>query len=234
MGGAENYTSVVNSQFTNIINDVSMSCSTSTTAINGLVNIIAIDGVHDSDITISTTQESFASLNQVCVNNSDISNSASTSIMNEITQLAEAEQQANIPVPSAKNTAQILNDVNHTMMNTYTSGLQYKQFNQEHGFFTVQKITDSTNISYSFDANQSITQDVVSECLNENIIGNSSVTDMTNVIDQTAKASSESILKLIIILIAVVMACILIIYLMIAFGGSKFAKGFTDMMKGFF
>jgi hypothetical protein len=224
MGGATNYVSVVNNSFTNIVNDVAMSCQSESTNINNLDYYGTFSNISNSNIIVRFEQNISSNVASACVNNSEVYNTASTSILNEIEQIAKAEQEGGIKPPSVKNTTQIMNDVNHTIMNTYNSTCAQSVTNSNVGVFRVEN-DNLQNVNYDFSVKQEIQNDVIFDCLNKNITDSGSYTDMTNDVKQTAETSSTSILKYIIRLIIVITAVLLIF----AFFGKKIGEGISQM-----
>lgn len=228
MGGssskaAENYASVVNNSITTIVNDVAMQCESDFETRNRLVFVANYEGAQNLNAEWVIQQSNIASVNAECLQNSEVYNTASATIANDIEQLAKAVQAGVIPPPQVANTTELVNNVNQQIMNTYESECVNKFMSENTALFLLN-FSNTNNLNLRFDLSQGNAVDFVSNCILNSVTSTDAYQQLTNAISQTAETESKSILATIAILFLVLSVFMVVVY----FFGKNFAKWFLQ------
>jgi len=209
--GASNYAKIVNNDMSTIVNDVSMLCQSSFDLRSGLFFINNISDSEHVTIDIDVNQTSMATMNAECLQNSEVYNTASSTMFNSITQFAEAIQKGFIPPPSSTNSVELVNNVSKEIVNKYSSECiaEFKQ--QQLGLFA-NNVSKSNYIDINMNINQTTSASFISKCVVDNIVTTQAFTDLTNYIDQTAKSESSGIITQLVMLAAITAILFVLIY----------------------
>lgn len=223
---ASNYASVVNNSITNIVNDVSMSCESGVTSRNGLVFITNIYGSTNVNLEVDAVQTNNAVVAAECIQNSEVLTNASAAISNSVTQYAEAVQAGFIPPPGASNTTSIVNNVSQSILNSYSSFCAAEFVTRNTAVF-VTNVKESNAINATFDIDQTNSIDFISSCITDLLLDTEATQDITNIVDQTAKAESKSIIGALAVLIIALVILMAAVYVF----GRSFASFIFAMFK---
>lgn len=226
---ASNYASVVNNSITNIVNDVAMSCESSVTLHNGVIFVTQIEGSQNVNLDINLEQTNNAAVSAECIQSSEIVSNASAAISNSVTQYAEAVQAGFIPPPSVSNTTTIVNNVSQSILNSYSSECA-SEFSQKNTAVFVTSIKKSNAINATFDVRQNNQVDYISTCITDVLLDTEATQEMTNIIDQTAKAESKSVIGALAVLLVLLIILMAAVYVF----GKSFAQWIFDMFFSLF
>lgn len=203
---ASNTARIVNSVMTSIVNKSVMDCQSEYRQNQYLiVNVENEDTSGYTDINIEQVQSSY--INKACMASATTSNIASTSIVNNVEQIAESIQMGRNVPPASQNVTEILNTISNEMINetnvTCSADFQLTQI----GYFNIKNVSTTGDNTLSWRQEQDA--EVHDTCLLQTTYESAAYADLENSVEQIAKSESKGVVTALALLLVAMVLLIL-------------------------